>query len=347
MDRVIVHWTAGGNRASASDRRHYHKLVEYDSTIVDGTEDIEDNIVTSDGDYAAHTLRLNTGSIGVAMCGMRGAQESPFEPGPSPLTEQQFRACAALVADLCREYSIPVTPRTVLTHAEVEPTLGVKQRGKWDITRLPWDDTIRGAIPVGDHFRALVRDLMGTSSTPPDRPTLRLGARGMFVKDLQTQLAALRYHAGATDGVFGKLTRQSVLAFQADHGLATDGVVGSKTWLALEEARRRPLRAVSEDDLRARGSRTITKADEGEKATKAAAMAAVALPAVEVVRDASGVTADAEGLIDTAQRILMNNWPVLLIAVIGAVAWFYGPKVFRDVRRLRTEDARTGANTGR
>ena len=71
MKRVIAHWTAGAGRASAKDKAHYHRLVEYDGTVVAGAEAVEDNIVTSDGDYAAHTLRLNTGSIGVAMCGMR------------------------------------------------------------------------------------------------------------------------------------------------------------------------------------------------------------------------------------------------------------------------------------
>jgi len=110
MKRVIAHWTAGAGRASAEDKAHYHRLVEYDGTVVAGAEAVEDNIVTSDGDYAAHTLRLNTGSIGVAMCGMRGAVEHPFDAGPSPLNEAQFNAFCKLVADLCVEYGIRHTP---------------------------------------------------------------------------------------------------------------------------------------------------------------------------------------------------------------------------------------------
>jgi len=91
-DRSITHWTAGAGRASAVDKEHYHRITERDGTIVHGTEEIEDNIVTSDGDYAAHTRNLNTRSAGFAMAGMRGAQEIPFYAGDSPINRHQFEA---------------------------------------------------------------------------------------------------------------------------------------------------------------------------------------------------------------------------------------------------------------
>jgi peptidoglycan hydrolase-like protein with peptidoglycan-binding domain len=37
----------------------------------------------------------------------------------------------------------------------------------------------------------------------------------------------------ATDGVFGALTEKVVKVFQDHRGLATDGVVGPKTWAKL------------------------------------------------------------------------------------------------------------------
>ena len=64
-----------------------------------------------------------------------------------------------LVFDLSDRYDIPITPETILTHAEVEPTLGVKQRGKWDITWLPDMDQAGNAVAVGDLLRQKVRDL--------------------------------------------------------------------------------------------------------------------------------------------------------------------------------------------
>jgi len=82
MERSISHWTGGGGRASAVDLRSYHFLTEFDGNYVKGHEDIVDNVVTSDGDYAAHTLHLNTGSMGLGMCGMHGAIEAPFDAGP-------------------------------------------------------------------------------------------------------------------------------------------------------------------------------------------------------------------------------------------------------------------------
>jgi hypothetical protein len=110
--------------------------------------------------YAAHTLNCNSGSIGVSLCGMAGAVESPFSAGKSPITREQWDALAGVLADLCRRYAIPVTPATVLSHAEVQSTLGIKQRGKWDIARLPFDPAVIGARAIGDRFRAAARALL-------------------------------------------------------------------------------------------------------------------------------------------------------------------------------------------
>jgi N-acetyl-anhydromuramyl-L-alanine amidase AmpD len=156
MLRIVFHWTAGGNKASATDREHYHILVEGDGKLVRGVPSIDKNSAPVKPGYAAHTLNLNSNSIGVSLCGMVGAKESPFDPGKSPITRTQWDALSTVLADLCRRYSIPVTRATVLSHAEVQPTLGVTQRGKWDIARLPWDDQARGALVIGNMMRAAV-----------------------------------------------------------------------------------------------------------------------------------------------------------------------------------------------
>lgn len=150
---IVVHWTAGTNKVSSLDRQHYHFIVDGAGNVVPGIHKPEDNDSTSDGRYAAHTRGANTGRIGVSMAGMRGAVESPFEAGPSPLTKPQWDAMVKLVASLCKKYKIKVSPETVLTHAEVEKTLGIKQKGKWDITRLPFNKTVIGAKAVGDLLR--------------------------------------------------------------------------------------------------------------------------------------------------------------------------------------------------
>ncbi len=64
-------------------------------------------------------------------------------------------------------------------------------------------------------------------SHPPvlGRPELAYGAIGPDVKVIQAAIMV--------DGYFGPLTQASVKAFQRDHGLTQDGIVGPYTWAAL------------------------------------------------------------------------------------------------------------------
>ncbi len=55
------------------------------------------------------------------------------------------------------------------------------------------------------------------------------------VRDLQTQLRDAGYDVGPVDGDFGIKTRRAVSAFQKDHGITVDGVVGPETWGALSK----------------------------------------------------------------------------------------------------------------
>lgn len=79
----------------------------------------------------------------------------------------------------------------------------------------------------------------GNSPAPdpaPQRPTIRRGSRGDAVRDLQERLISLGYDVGASgiDGIFGQATEAAVRAYQAASGLAVDGIVGPRTWAALE-----------------------------------------------------------------------------------------------------------------
>lgn len=150
--RIIMHWTAGSYTVGDAIN-HYHFVIDSKGSVVPGKLKPEDNIVTSDGVYTPHTLNANTGSIGVAMAAMADAVEHPFQWGKAPLLRVQVDAMVNLVADLCEKYAIVVDRRTVLTHAEVQPTLGIKQRGKWDISILPGMTRPENAISVGDTLR--------------------------------------------------------------------------------------------------------------------------------------------------------------------------------------------------
>ncbi|MCP2727690.1 monofunctional biosynthetic peptidoglycan transglycosylase [Limnofasciculus baicalensis] len=164
MKRVILHWTAGGYKASVIDKSHYHILIEDDGKLVKGTHSIKDNVSTEDNVYAAHTKGLNTGSIGISVCCMAEAIETPFEAGYFPMTKIQWDKMAQVVAELCYFYNIPVTPETVLGHGEVEAILGIPQTGKWDPMILPWNSDL-SKTEVGKEFRDLVKQKISALSS--------------------------------------------------------------------------------------------------------------------------------------------------------------------------------------
>ena len=193
MKRIIVHWTAGTHTPSNLDKQHYHFIIDGAGKVHPGKFPVEANAKPVKGRYAAHTLNCNTGSIGVAVAAMAGAVERPFDPGKHPITQAQVDALAALCRTLAKQYGIPVTPQTILTHAEVQPTLGIKQRGKWDITWLPGMSQPGNPVAVGNKLRAMIamaspvtRPAPHVNETPKhehDRPTVQPEAVKIDAKD--------------------------------------------------------------------------------------------------------------------------------------------------------------------
>lgn len=98
-----------------------------------------------------------------------------------------------------------------------------------------WQYSSTGSVPgiTGD----VDLDLYYGEVAPVQRPTLRTGSSGEDVKELQTLLIKAGYSCGkfGADGKFGNSTLEAVKAFQADRGLAVDGVVGTKTWTELNK----------------------------------------------------------------------------------------------------------------
>jgi N-acetyl-anhydromuramyl-L-alanine amidase AmpD len=236
MKRIIVHWTAGSHKANAVDRKAYHILIEGDGHLVRGDFGIDANVLTKRGHYAAHTLNCNTGSIGVSLCCMGGAKESPFDPGKWPMTKTQWDKLCVVVAELARAYSIPVTPRSVLSHAEVQGTLGIKQKNKWDYTRLAFDEDVKGAKACGDKLRHEVLIHWGA---PKETEPQQSGSGGTLVTDTDMSAVEIQQRLNANgarlmvDGIIGPKTKQAIRMFQLKKGLVVDGIVGPRTRAAL------------------------------------------------------------------------------------------------------------------
>nr|WP_278436436.1 peptidoglycan-binding protein [Brucella anthropi] len=68
----------------------------------------------------------------------------------------------------------------------------------------------------------------------PGDTVLRRGMRGLSVADLQRGLRAAGFYHLSIDGIFGPGTEQAVMAFQRDHRLVADGLVGPKTMNSLQ-----------------------------------------------------------------------------------------------------------------
>lgn len=63
--------------------------------------------------------------------------------------------------------------------------------------------------------------------------SFRMGDSGDEVLEIQAKLQEAGYTISNIDGVYGAETKNSVLAFQKDIGLETDGIVGRDTYQAL------------------------------------------------------------------------------------------------------------------
>lgn len=166
MERIHLHWSGGGNSANSTDKKAYHILIEGDGSLVRG-KSIAKNARPLPSDYARHTKGANSASIGVSLCCMAGVKyEKDYKKSTAPMTATQWNKSFEVLADLAEKYNILITPTKVLTHAEVEPNLGVPQDGKWDITRLSFNPKLKGYRDIGNEMRAQVASLLGNGGIP-------------------------------------------------------------------------------------------------------------------------------------------------------------------------------------
>jgi lysozyme family protein len=100
-----------------------------------------------------------------------------------------------------------------------------------------------GIVPIARMMASLdpALDLLGWPAQPPvpppfpQSPPLGVGG-GMDVRWLQATLNLLMKSELTVDGIYGRYTRQVVVAFQQKAGLEADGLAGPLTLAALENA---------------------------------------------------------------------------------------------------------------
>lgn len=158
LHRIHWHWTAGAYGVIAMERRAYNGLIDQNCNRIDGDFRFEAQARYQVGKAASHTLNANTGAIGLACDAMAGARERPFDEGSAPLTWDMLWEMCEWSAELGDAYDIPISRWSMLSHAEVQPTLGIRQRFKWDITWLPDMPGVDDPIKVGDRLRGMVEE---------------------------------------------------------------------------------------------------------------------------------------------------------------------------------------------
>lgn len=151
ITRLHLHWTGSGYVPNARDKEPYHLLIDGEGRIIRCHPDTA---------HLAHTLNANGGAIGISVCAMAGGQERPFDHGPAPVTVKQLQALAGAAAALCKQYDIPVSRWSTLMHSEVQPTLGIAQRQKWDLNWLPGMRAPTDPLTAGDKLRGMISKLI-------------------------------------------------------------------------------------------------------------------------------------------------------------------------------------------
>ena len=145
LNRITIHWTGGSYKPNATDKSHYHFLVDGDGNVTNGKYTPEDNINCKDGKYAPHCGGGNTGNIGIALCGMYDSRYS--------ITRKQLETMCKKVAELSKKYGISINNKNILTHAEFgNAHPHTTSYGKIDINKLPCV-AVYGVKQCGDWIR--------------------------------------------------------------------------------------------------------------------------------------------------------------------------------------------------
>lgn len=158
LHTVVWHWTAGAYGDIAMERKAYNAVVDQHGNVIDGDFRPEAQAWYAPGRAASHTYMANSHRIGISMDCMAGAKDYPFSWGSAPMTWGHVDGMLDQTAQWCREFDIPVSKWTTLSHAEVQPTLGIRQKWKWDIQILPDMKNIDDPVKVGDRLREMLKE---------------------------------------------------------------------------------------------------------------------------------------------------------------------------------------------
>lgn len=222
-----------------------------------------------------------------------------------------------------------------------------------------WVADVEDYSPYKDYFHDLIDDELEGGDNDFE---LTLGDRGPMVKALQNSLVQLGYQVGETDGIFGRMTRDALFAFQGDNDIQVNGIYDAITMAAMEKGQRRTIDAKrmreTEEELVLGGSETMKRSRWNRRiGIGTIILGALGLTdkqtdfvtnSLGAIREAAGggEAAGNAGVFDSVLTLLQGLlssggagiWPI--IGILGFTIWRNGDKAAKS----RLDDHQTGAN---
>lgn len=157
VPKIYLHWSAGHYGQFFDD---YHVNIDADGSIYVSTDDLSE--------VKNHTLKRNTGAIGVALAGCAGAGSQSL--GDEPPTAAQIEAMSQVVCALADGLWLTISKECVLTHGEAanneDGETGYHNPYAW------WNDSYGDGDTRGD------LEYLGTDESPSYNPDATDGSRG-------------------------------------------------------------------------------------------------------------------------------------------------------------------------
>jgi N-acetyl-anhydromuramyl-L-alanine amidase AmpD len=231
-----------------------------------------------------------------------------------PYTPEQVAAVTKLCQALVKAYP---GIKEVVTHYLISPGR------KIDVNPLFPLDEVRAAV---------------FSVAMPESDKIALGADGDDVKEAQQRLKSLGYPVGDIDGRFAAQMRAAVLAFEAENGRKTDGVLDYHDLTALYGANAKSMPHAHREEVTTADTQEAANAGAIEKAVGSTTLAGVGDKSIEIATGYSPITA-LLNYMDTAVNGLtkLSGLGVTLPPRIGAtvVLVIVGYVVWRWARTIR------------
>lgn len=163
---------------------------------------------------------------------------------------------------------------------------------------------------------------------------------GNVVMVLQKALNEKKYHVGKEDGIMGPITRDAIMAFEADHNLPITGKPTLALVRLVKEAEPRVIStrmAATSEDIPDDGTGAVTKIVKG------ATMGGVGLVGANSLSDVASNLGYLQNIAQTYKSLMISvgPWLPIVVIVVGGAVWYYLDRV----KKKKLEDYKTNRLT--